>query len=118
MADQPIPLMSPPNGCDPDVFLAFVGSLMTQHFRVLAQAEAEGHITGQDARAGTMTMGILRAVDRIADLPDDRDLTKDEEALFQSALWQIVANAACLLVELPMDQMVVMVAGFDADAPQ
>lgn len=98
-------------------FLVAMERVMEQNFRLLDQGVRDGKLS-EDGRVGSMTMAMIRAIDRLAALPDERDLTDDEIDNFQACLIQIACNALCLLVELPFEGLAVVLAPFDTNNPQ
>lgn len=101
-----------------DLFEA-LGKVVDAYADGLSQAQRAGKMPkGEYARSGQCVAALLRGVDRIADLPDDRDLTEAEIELFQSGLLQIFACSGVLLDELPLPGIRVAVVGFDLGDPQ
>lgn len=80
------------------------------------RGQREGRLT-EDGRLGVLMSSMLRAIDRAADLPDDRDLTDTEVETLQASLLQVSAASLALLDELPFPGMHVMVAAFDMRRP-
>lgn len=85
---------------------------------VLDRAEAEGKLTSE-ARLGTLIQTVLRGIDRIAQLPDDRDLTQAESDILVASLVQVSSGALAVIVESGLDPSAVpmIVAGFDTRRP-
>lgn len=91
--------------------------LVMANMRALDKGVGEGALH-EDARVDCLTGNMLRAIDRIADLSVDEDLTPDETQMLQANLWQVCTNALSLLIELPFEGMHVIVAAFDTSKPQ
>lgn len=98
---------------DPHVIASLVATGRAMK-RTLFEAERDGKIKAEDVE-GVAVQSLLRAVDRIAALPDERALTDDEVIVFGSSLIQVATAAVVLLDLLPLPSMSVMVAGFEME---
>lgn len=81
--------------------------------KVLKQAIADGEITVDDA-PGVATASIMRAIDRITELPDEMDRDEHFDQL-QAALLQVYVASSWLLENLPFSGLLVQVVGFNVD---
>lgn len=98
------------------VVLAQVDHLAKQMLSQIHAALGRGSIQ-EGEEVGVLVSSLTRAIDRIADLPDDRDLSEDEITTLHAALLQQTAAGLALLQFLPLKDLPVMVAGFDLSRP-
>lgn len=71
-----------------------------------------GKVTVEE-RMGVAVATMMRHVDRITELPEDRDLTDTEVMELQASLLSIQVASTFLLDELPFPAMAATVAAFD-----
>lgn len=79
------------------------------YLETLKTAQAAGKLT-PDQRLGVMVDTMMRGVDRIKKMPDDRDLNEKEKEQFHAALIQVVIGGLGMLHEVPPSTDLALVA--------
>lgn len=80
--------------------LAGLEQLILANFAAMDEGVTLGKLLPEH-RTASYIVNMMNGIDRICSLPDDRDLTTNEEGHMQAALWQIAINSMCVLIELP-----------------